>query len=70
MAVSVSTIKAAFDALDAQAQSTEMSASDYNQERSQIIADAILSAEIDELTTTANGVTIGGASVPVTGGLK
>lgn len=70
MAVSKATIEAAFNALDAQAESTEMTKEQYNSQRAQIIYDAILSAEIDPAQSTANGVTIGSSNVPVTGKLK
>jgi hypothetical protein len=52
MAVSKAAIEAAFNALDAQAQSTEMTKEQYNAERAQIIVDAILSATV---TTTVTG---------------
>ena len=67
MAVSQPTIKAAllglFTAMKNGTIDTDEASAD---EWATIIADAILSAELDG---TANGVTPGGSSVPVTGGV-
>jgi len=68
MAVIQANIKAAKLALYNQAKTTEMTEEEFADAEATIEANAILSAEISP-GTTANGVTAGGASVPVTGGL-
>lgn len=70
MAVVQADIKADLVQLAADMKASELSDDAWADKLATIIKDAILSAEIDDLTTTANGVTVGGASVPVTGGLK